>query len=146
MSGNASYTGKAIGNVSNDMGGNGWVTYVSTGDMGMDWNFASRTGNFEITHFDTSVTPAGLSFGGPMCAPGVAGCGATAGNFGGPISGQLPNGIGISGAASGSFVRGPQNYGTTGTAIPRSIPQGIIGNWNVGSSHYNATGIFAGSR
>jgi hypothetical protein len=42
-------------------------------------------------------------------------------------------------------VRGPSNFNNDHTPIPRSIPQGVIGNWNVGSERYNATGIFAGS-
>jgi hypothetical protein len=40
----------------------------------------------------------------------------------------------MTGNATGSFVRGPL-----------SPAQGVIGNWNVGSSTYKATGIFAGS-
>ena len=32
-----------------------------------------------------------------------------------------------------------------GVAISHSTPQGVIGNWNVGSERYSATGIFAGS-
>ena len=70
--------------------------------------------------------------------------------FGGPLSiaGELPNNLselnGMTGSATGSFVRGPINF-NDGRPISGSTPQGVIGNWNVGSERYSATGIFAGS-
>ena len=51
----------------------------------------------------------------------------------------------MTGSATGSFVRGPTNFNNDGRQIPGSTPQGVIGNRNVGSERYNATGIFAGS-
>jgi hypothetical protein len=102
----------------------------------MTWNFASRTGDFSISHFDTGVGPDGVAFGGPMCAPGVAGCGTPSGNhFGGPLSGNLPSGAALAGFAGGSFV----NNGSDKAA-------GVIGNWNVGNSQYEANGIFGANR
>jgi hypothetical protein len=51
----------------------------------------------------------------------------------------------MTGSANGSFVRGPLNFNNDHRPIPGSTPQGVIGNWNVGSERYSATGIFAGS-
>jgi hypothetical protein len=136
FTGSASYAGEAIGSVANNLNGLGWQTYKATGDLSMTWNFASSTGDFAISHFDTAATSDGLSFGGPMCAPGVAGCGTPSGNhFGGPLSGGLPNGAALTGFAAGSFV----NNGSDKAA-------GVIGNWNISNSQYEATGIFGGLR
>ena len=142
----ASYEGHAIGNVATNIGGNGWVTYVATGDMYMDWDFNARSGNLSIYHFDRSITPGGLTFGGTMTTPGEL---TGKNTFGGPLSlsGDLPNNLnelnGMTGSATGSFVRGPFN--NDGRPVSGSTPQGVIGNWNVGSERYSATGIFAGS-
>jgi hypothetical protein len=148
LGGSANYKGTAIGNVANNIDGSGWKTYVATGDLAMNWNFAGHTGDLTISKFDTSVTPGGLTFTGDMCAPGVA-CGggnfvAPEGNhFGGPLSGTLPNNLGLpenidrvlAGSAVGSFV----NNGNT-------LAAGVIGNWNVHNDVYGATGIFGGKR
>ena len=144
----ASYEGHAIGNVATNIGGNGWVTYVATGDMYMDWDFNARSGNLSIYHFDRSITPGGLTFGGTMTTPGEL---TGKNTFGGPLSlsGDLPNNLnelnGMTGSATGSFVRGPSNFNNDGRPVSGSTPQGVIGNWNVGSERYSATGIFAGS-
>lgn len=136
----ATYTGHAIGNVANNLSGSGWQTYVAAGNLNMTWNFGPRTGNLTISQFDTQYFGGnGLSFSGAMCAPGVScgtGINVAAGNhFGGPLSGQLPGGLGsLSGNAAGSFV----NNGPNPAA-------GVIGNWNVGHNDYKAGGIFAGS-
>jgi len=58
--------------------------------------------------------------------------------------GDMLGRVGMTGSATGSFVRGPNNF-SGGQPIRGSTPQGVIGNWNVGSGRYNATGIFAGS-
>ena len=65
----ASYAGHVIGNVATNIGSNGWQTYVATGDMYMDWDFNSRSGNLTICKFDRSITPGGLTFSGAMTPP-----------------------------------------------------------------------------
>jgi hypothetical protein len=165
FTGTATYSGDAVATVATDLFStgygdytqnfnsssptNGWTTYVATGDLNMNWDFGTRSGNLTISNFDTQhFGTDGLSFTGAMCAPGVTSCGTTTpgGNhFGGALSGQLPNNLDLSatdrtleGFALGSFARGPENIG-------RSIPQGVIGNWGVGNDRYMASGIFAGS-
>jgi FecR protein len=150
--GSATYKGNAIGTVANNIDGEGWKTYVATGKADLTWDFAPRTGTFKITEFDKSVTPGGLTFLGPMCAPGVACSGAPnhstprGNHFGGPLSGNA-GGIALAGSAQGSFVRGPANFDLKGLPIRGGIPQGAIGDWNVrgaglNGAGYKATGIF----
>ena len=156
LTGGATYAGTAIGTVATDLF-DGQSIYVATGDLGMNWNFGTRSGDLTISSFDASHFPdnGGLSFTGAMCAPGVTSCGGTAtpaGNhFGGPLSGQLPNlepeiDRNLNGFALGSFARGPDNFDVNNVAINRSIPQGVIGNWGVGNDRYMASGVFAGSQ
>ena len=121
--GSASYTGDAIGNVTN----NG-KQYVATGDMSMSWNFGTRTGQLDITHFD------GKDFGGTMCGAGLL-CPNGNNHFAGVLSGS-----GVAGTAAGSFV-GP----TTLENGKPDIPKGVIGNFGVTGNHYQATGIFGGT-
>jgi hypothetical protein len=116
----------------------------------MAWDFNSRSGDLTISKFDRSITPGGLTFSGEMSAPGELATGKN--QFGGPLSlanTNLPNNLsslnGMTGSATGSFVRGPSNFNGNGRPIQGSTPQGVIGNWNVGSARYNANGIFAGS-
>ena len=144
----ASYAGHVIGNVATNIGDNGWQTYVAAGDLDMSWDFNARSGDLTISHFDRGLTPGGLTFTGAMSAPGEL---TGKNEFGGPlalVNETLPNNLsdlnGMTGSATGSFVRGPINL-NGGIPIKGSIPQGVIGNWNVGSEHYSATGIFAGS-
>ena len=149
--GSASYAGHAIGTVANGLSGT-MVTYVATGKMDMSWDFGTRKGQFDITHFDASVTPQGLSFHSDMSMPGVLNNGSP-NQFTGDLSGALPSNPGgcstcltpISGGVNGSFVGA--------TTLPNSLPgnpQGVIGNWNIGNGNsdnhftYGATGIFAG--
>jgi hypothetical protein len=157
VTGTATYNGGAVATVATDLGSEGWATYIASGQMGMSWNFGTRQGGFAIAGFDSAHfnDGQGLTFSGPMCAPGVAGCGTNTpgGNhFGGPLSGQLPasaqltgDARNLSGFALGSFVRGPSNFDINGNPISRSTPQGVIGNWGVGNNHYMASGIFAGA-
>lgn len=129
----ATYNGSAIGNVSSRIGRDSWSTYVASGKLFMDWDFAERAGSFEISKFDTPNFGAkGLNFGGRMNQPGNL-----AGNhFKGPISGNLPNQLGsLNGMARGSFVND----------LAGNAARGVIGNWNVQGQNYKATGIFAGS-
>jgi hypothetical protein len=93
--------------------------------------FAQRSGDLQISKFDTANFNNGLTFSGPMSAPGVA----NGNRFTGPLYGQLPSNLGsLSGSAVGSFV----NNGDMKVA-------GVIGNWNVVNSAYRAGGIFAGA-
>jgi hypothetical protein len=138
--GSATYSGNVMGDVAYNPG-SGWTTYTATGKMEMDWNFGSRTGELRINNFDRSVTPGGLNFAGPMCAPGNVGCGTPSGNhFGGPLNTRnAPENLAsIQGSATGSFVNDGPNKAA-----------GAIGNWNVSNGpegNYKATGIFAGRR
>ena len=43
------------------------------------------------------------------------------------------------GYAAGSFVKGPGH-------VAGQTPAGVMGNWAIRNGHYNAGGIFAGSR
>ncbi|MFN2202489.1 MAG: hypothetical protein ACK2UO_14905 [Caldilineaceae bacterium] len=137
----ATYSGNAIGTVANSINSDTWSTYTAAGKLWMNWNFAQRTGRFDITEFDRANFPemGGLAFGGQMSAPGKID--DTLGNyesnrFSGDIRGNLPGGYGIvSGAARGSFVND----------LSGNPARGVIGNWNVGNNNYKATGIFAGS-
>jgi hypothetical protein len=138
----ATFNGTAIGNVANNIDGSGWKTYVATGDLAMNWNFANRLGNLTISKFDTSVTPGGLTFTGDMCAPGVA-CGGgnfvtpEGNHFGGPLSGALPGNLGgpLDGNALGSFV----NNGNT-------VAAGVIGRFEANNDLYGVAGVFGGKR
>jgi hypothetical protein len=150
----ATYAGHAIGTVANNLSGQGAITYVATGNMDMSWNFGERSGRLDITHFDAPNT-GGLSFGGSMQAPGVLDAPGNA--FTGTITGQLPEHLpcvgclpgsnALSGVANGSFVHG--NDLDVAGAVGK-LPQGVIGNWNIGNGQgnntftYGATGIFAG--
>ncbi len=137
--GSATYNGNAIANVANRIGRNSWATYVASGKLAMDWDFAERAGNFEISQFDkANIGGQGLTFGGDMYTPGVLNDPSFAGNhFGGTIAGNLPNNLGnLHGSARGSFVND----------LAGNRARGVIGNWNVKGHHYKATGIFGGSR
>lgn len=131
----ATYNGHVFGNVANGLNDD-WKTYTATGDLLMTWDFADRTGLMTISQFDRgNFGSEGLTFEGSMCAPGNS-CGSVpyGNHFGGNISGSLPNDTSVRGSASGAFV----NDGAKQAA-------GIMGNWNVGNSHYKAGGIFAGA-
>ena len=122
FTGEAFYSGGAVGSVSTDLFGS-QETYTARGDMEMTWNFAQRSGDLSIKRFDQPHFQAsnGLEFGGKMCAPGVTSCGGNtpSGNhFGGPLSQKLPENPNtlpegardLNGFALGSFARGPSNY------------------------------------
>jgi len=149
LEGGANYAGHAIGTVANNLNGQGAITYVATGDMDMSWNFAERSGTLDITHFDTSVTPQGLSFGGSMHAPGVLDAPGNA--FTGTITGQLPEHLPCVGCLPGSTaLTGVANGSFAGSPGAGLTPSGVIGNWNIGNGQdnntftYGATGVFAG--
>jgi len=142
--GSASYAGRAVAWVANNRAGQQAI-YPAKGNMDMNWDFGKRLGDLKISKFDMAHIEGGLTFAGPMCAPGV-GCGTAFGNhFGGPLTvkmtDNLPNDLqSVRGSAIGSFV----NNGNLNAA-------GVIGNWGVSNrgvsnNHYSATGIFAGSK
>jgi hypothetical protein len=162
ITGNAYYSGTAWGSVWNNVEGQG-LTYVAQGQMEMSWNFADRSGQFGITHFDDTHNTeipghfdGGISFGGALSAPGVSENGSiipTNGpnTFSGKLSGTLPVSRGewcetpsdlrnLTGNVTGSFVSATKlPDGTAG------LPKGVIGNWTIGNSVYKASGIFAGA-
>jgi hypothetical protein len=142
--GSAIYEGGAIADVANNLNGQGWVTYTARGDMQMTWDFGTREGDLTISNFDKDNIDGGLTVTGRMTTPGEI---EGKNKFSGELSGQnLPENLSdLSGSANGSFVRGPDNF-KDGRAVSKSTPQGVIGNWNVGSERYQAGGIFAGSR
>ncbi|MCB1444075.1 MAG: FecR domain-containing protein [Methyloceanibacter sp.] len=123
--GTASYTGDAIGTVAKLKDGV-WNQSVATGNMRMDWNFATRglspNDKLTISNFD------GKTFSGRMYAPGKA-------SFGGALSGAG----GIRGSAAGSFVGSPGKG---------QIPGGVIGNFDVQKANgkWMANGIYGGTR
>ncbi len=163
--GTAVYNGDAIGMVATNLyhddaqhpgeyvGEDGWRTYTATGKMRMDWDFGRREGDLTISKFDQKhYGEDGVTFGGKMCAPGVAGCGANtpSGNhFGGALTsrGSNPNEpTNLNGFAVGSFARGPSNYDDNGNPRRGSTPDGAMGNFQVGNDSYRASGVFAGKR
>jgi len=134
--GTATYSGNTIGNVATVNPQTDTVkTYIATGKVGMDWDFAQRAGNLSITQFDKNGPYGPLNASGVMRAPGdVSGLN----RFDGPLGGNLgtgPNSMGINGAANGAFVRSGAD-----------AAKGVIGNWNAGNRVYNATGIFGAGR
>jgi hypothetical protein len=141
--GSATYEGGAIADVANNLNGEGWVTYTAKGDMVMTWDFGTRDGDLTISNFDTKNIDGGLTFTGHMTTPGQL---EGKNQFNGSLSGvDLPENLSdLSGSANGSFVRGPLNF-VDGKAVKGSTPQGVIGNWKVGSERYNAAGVFGGA-
>jgi hypothetical protein len=82
MTGTATFSGSAIGNVAN----NG-ATYIATGGANMTWNFGNRAGTLNITNFDSR----NFSYGVTQPNIGIN-------HFQGP---------GAGGVAVGSFVDSP---------------------------------------
>ena len=139
LRGTASYAGTTIGNVAAVIDPNTPTerikSYIATGNVGMDWDFAQRAGNFRITDFDKNGPYGALNVRGVLRAPGQIDPKAK-NHFGGPLAGTVGLNRAIGGAASGSFVRGG------GTDVTR----GIIGNWKVRNNIYGATGIYGAAR
>ena len=126
VTGTASYAGTAIGSITSyQLEG----PVVGTGNLGMTWDFAKRSGAFAITNFNASPVHglSDLNAGGTMTMPG------NINQFSGAIGGAAGQ-TAVSGGAHGSFV-------TDG----RRPAAGVIGNWGVsGSNGYRATGVFGG--
>lgn len=126
QTGTASYQGKAVGTITPSAYG---PEFVGRGDLGMDWNFATRRGQFSIKNFgaNPSYNLPTLNAGGTMTMPGNFN--KFSGSIGG-TAGQIP----VTGGAYGSFV-------TDG----KRPAAGVIGDWGVsGANGYRATGIFGG--
>jgi hypothetical protein len=119
LGGGATYTGSVIGNVAS-LGETGWNTYVATGNLNMNWNFASRSGDLTISNFDNRSysTNPGNQPGGLTQPVDINKFSGTLHQVGGP---SLVN---MTGGATGSFVN-------NGPANPAA---GVIGNWNVCSA------------
>ena len=118
--GTGSFAGHVVGNVVNDLGA-ARAQYLAAGDLSLDYDFGVRSGTLSIDNFD------GRSFSGTMtgsATPGVPN------RFTGPLSGS-----GLTGAAAGSFVRGPG-----GPA------DGVLGAFDVDGTGYSAAGTFMGER
>jgi hypothetical protein len=124
--GSATYNGTAVGSV---VVGSG-PAYVAAGNLGMDWNFASRKGTLSISNFDANSPNGPLNVSGAMSAPGQVN------RFSGSLSGTAGAAGSVSGGAYGSFA-----------ARGNDPVAGIIGNWHAtNNTNYRATGIFGGSR
>ena len=116
----ASYTGNGIGNVAS-LQDNTWNTYVATGGLNMNWNFAQRNGDLTISNFDNRSYGTGQ--GGLTQPVDINKFSGTLSQIGGPMTGN----------ATGSFVNnGPNNR----------VLVGVIGNFNVHGDGYGATGVF----
>jgi trimeric autotransporter adhesin len=126
LTGNATYNGHAVGNVTN--AGN---QYLAAGDLELNWDFAARSGDMTISNFD------GLTFGtvaGGLTPSNAAGSGSPA-EFGGALSGS-----GLTGSASGAFTLGPLNP-------TLETPQGVMGAFDVtNGTDYSASGTFMGAQ
>jgi|GEM_PF-2803665 len=121
----AKYTGSVIGNVASRLNSETWRTYVAAGDLAMHWDFGDRAGILNINNFDRR------SYQTPITQPTInlnKFSGSSFTQTGGPALSA------VSGAATGSFFRGPQ-----------SPAQGVGGNFNIRANNYKSTGIFMGS-
>ncbi len=123
-SGSATYTGHTIGIVAHRADYYAaWATRAAAGNVNMNWNFASRTGNLAITNFDGA-----RNFSGTM---NMSGPNSAVNRFHGSLAGS-----GLTGSANGSFAR----RGSDPAA-------GVIGNWAARNGDtYRATGIFGAAR
>ncbi|WMS41152.1 hypothetical protein RDV64_13785 [Acuticoccus sp. MNP-M23] len=120
--GTGSYAGHAVGTVVANQPGAGKARYVAAGQLRVNYDFGSRSGDLAITKFD------GRSFGGRIS--GGVGRNGVRNRFGGNLTGK-----GLTGSVDGAFARGPK-----GSA------QGVLGAFNVRGSGYRATGNFLGER
>lgn len=125
----ASYSGDAIGRVTNPYGQDG-PSYTATGDLSMSWNFADRDGVIHIEHFDSENLGdgGGIHLMGDLDAPEQGN-----GFFGRLTDGPFGDTVG---AAQGAFVNdGPD------------AAQGVIGNFGFTlGPEYSASGIFFGQQ
>ena len=125
MTGSASYSGHAVGNVARSTEG-GQAQYLAAGNFNMTYNFGSRVGSASITGFD------GVNVGGTIAGP--AGLATSLNHFGGAIAEVEGD---ISATLTGAFVRGP-----AGPA------QGVVGSFGLSNptGTYTATGVVVGQQ
>lgn len=115
----ATYAGTAIGNVAR-INSLGMAKYVATGNVEMSYDFDARSGNLAITNFDGRNYNAAISDSSTTSQA----------LFGGSLIGEI-----ASGSVTGAFVNDGPN-----------VAAGIIGNFGVAGSGYQATGTIAGAR
>lgn len=121
----ATYEGSAHAVVNND-----GAQYQASGDFGMTWNFAQRSGSMSITNFDTANVPGGVSLTGTIESPNGPDFYGVLTSGGPPVDGAW---------AIGAFINGPNN------TAPGSVPQGVAGTWNAFGDGYTAAGVFGGT-
>jgi hypothetical protein len=138
VTGNATYNGHAVGNVTRDVGNLGTTVqqYVAAGDLQLNWDFGDRKGDMTISNFDGLTLSSGFE---GLTTP------AGSQNSGTPnaFSGDLSAGVGLTGSASGAFTLGPDN-----PTLP--TPQGVMGAFDInginGADGYSAAGTFMGQQ
>lgn len=121
--GSAYYAGNAFGTFAKRDDGV-WRQGVGNGAVSLNWDFAKRHGNLQVSQFGTDQLGR-KSFGGTVFRP------QDAVNFSGAIHG----GGGI-GAARGTFV-GPQ---------PGLAPKGVIGDFGIAGQNWKANGVYGAAR
>ena len=134
--GSATYAGQALGTAA-IQNCEGWQTFAASGNVNMNWNFASRSGELAITNFTDHTNPdtplPALNVSGTMTTPGELANNAV-NKFSGPLLGTVGSGPypdSVTGNAVGSFAAN----GTHKAA-------GVIGNFNAGNNDYKASGVF----
>jgi hypothetical protein len=110
MTGTATYSGHAFGNVQN-----GTSSYLAAGSYTNAWNFANQTGAVTIGNFDgatytgtTALTNGTVNFTGPLSGAGRTG--AVAGSFF-----DAPGAAGIAKGQAGTFTVTGTGYKAGGT-------------------------------
>ncbi len=121
LTGSAIYNGTALGTVARNLGTNNIQQYLAKGDMALNWNFSSRTGNLNISNFD------GMSVAGAVTDTSSL----TQSLFDGTLTGT-----GLTGSAAGAFV----NNGSVKA-------KGVIGQFEFSNgTAIKAAGTFVGKK
>jgi hypothetical protein len=130
-SGEASYAGHVVGNVTRNIDGTDYQ-YIAGGGFNMDWSFQTRTGTASISDFDgiNASTPAGGLTDTSVSNALNSFTGTLSGTDTFPVT-PTP----VSGGIDGSFVSGPG-----GSAA------GVIGSFDLVGASVSATGIVAGEQ
>lgn len=129
--GSATYTGHAVASVARSDGAT-LNQYMTSGDLSLNWNFNTRTGDMTVSNFDGANTLTSTDLTMPA-TPGITNV----------FTGTLSDGSNLAGNTTGSFARDPASVGAFKDA------QGVVGNFSVsgtlGGDNYRATGIYVGS-